>query len=240
MRGKDYNTGLRGVLFESRHYERMGSAVWLYGWLVLRQTHQQGSLGWVLGGAPISYREIEEETGFNPRTLERWMQSLRRSGYIETEAAPDGVIIWITKAKKFPQGARKIAEAARRSAGPRPQNRVADCGYPPPNLEVAARIGSSCVEEYQDRSASRIVYKDFHKLGDACGNPRSDEDVKRSERGKTENHPGSRGRGAENRALEQINPALDARLLRQLLRAQREEAVRRELAVGTGPEVRRP
>ena len=240
MRGKDYNTGLRGVLFESRHYERMGSAVWLYGWLVLRQTHQQGSLGWVLGGAPISYREIEEETGFNPRTLERWMQTLRRSGYIETEAVPGGVIIWITKAKKFPQGARKIAEAARRFAGPPPQNRVADCGYPPPNLEVAARIGSSSVDGSPDKAAGRIVYKDFHKSGDACGNPRSNEALKRSERGKTENHPGSQGRGADDRPLEQINPALDARLLRQLLRAERDEAVRRELAIGTGPEVRRP
>src|ERR1700733_5226552 len=36
MRGKDFNTGLRGTLFEAKHYERMSSAVWLYGWLVLR------------------------------------------------------------------------------------------------------------------------------------------------------------------------------------------------------------
>jgi hypothetical protein len=240
MRGKDYNTGLRGVLFESRHYERMGSAVWLYGWLVLRQTHQHGSLGWVLGGAPISYREIEEETGFNPRTLERWMQTLRRSGYIETEAAPGGVIIWITKAKKFPQGARKIAEAARKFAGTPPQNRVADCGYPPPNLEVAARIGSSSVEEYEEKSGTRIVYKDFHKSADTCGNPGFDQALNPSETGKTEHHPRSEGRRAQDGPIDQINPALDARLLRQLLRAERDEAVRRELAVGTGPEVRRP
>jgi hypothetical protein len=69
MREKDFNTGLRGVLFESRHYARMGAAVWLYGWLVLRQTHQSGGVGYVLGGAPVTYREIEEETGFNRRTL---------------------------------------------------------------------------------------------------------------------------------------------------------------------------
>lgn len=80
MREKNYNTGLRGVLFEDRHYARMGSAIWLYGWLVLRQTHQSGQLGWVLGGAPISYREIEEETGFMRKTLERWMGRLRRGG----------------------------------------------------------------------------------------------------------------------------------------------------------------
>jgi hypothetical protein len=100
MREKNFNTGLRGVLFEERHYARMGSAIWLYGWLVLRQTHQTGTTGWVLGGSPVSYREIEGETGFNRRTLERWMSLLRRNEYIETEAAPDGVIVRILKAKK--------------------------------------------------------------------------------------------------------------------------------------------
>jgi len=117
MRGKDYNAGLRGVLFEARHYQRMGAALWLYGWLVLRQTHQQGDIGWVLGGAPISYREIEEETGFNIRTLERWMQGLRREGYIETEAAPAGIIVRIMKAKKFPRAGRNSDGGIRKFAG---------------------------------------------------------------------------------------------------------------------------
>jgi DNA-binding MarR family transcriptional regulator len=110
MRGKDYNTGLRGVLFKAQRRQRMGSALWLYGWLVLRQTHQHGPVGWVLGGAPVSYREIEEETGINRRTLERWMDTLRRQGYIETKAAPGGLIVRINKAKKFPQASRKAAE----------------------------------------------------------------------------------------------------------------------------------
>jgi hypothetical protein len=124
MRGKDYNAGLRGVLFDARHYERMGAAVWLYGWLVLRQTHQEGATGWVLGGSPVNYREIEEETGFNPRTLERWMHTLRAHGYIETEAVPAGIIVRITKAKKstpFSQGVRKAAEGVRTSAEGSPQ-----------------------------------------------------------------------------------------------------------------------
>ena len=49
MRDNDFNVGLRGTLFEAKHYERMSSAVWLYGWLVLRQTRQDGSTGWVGG-----------------------------------------------------------------------------------------------------------------------------------------------------------------------------------------------
>ncbi len=100
MREKDFNTGLRGVLFEAKHYARMGSAVWLYGWLVLRQTHQSQGIGYVLGGAPITYREIEDETGFNRRTLEAWMRVLRREGYVRTQNVPAGISVQILKAKK--------------------------------------------------------------------------------------------------------------------------------------------
>ena len=239
MRGKDYNTGLRGVLFESRHYERMGAAVWLYGWLVLRQTHQQGSVGWVLGGAPVSYREIEEETGFNPRTLERWMQVLRRGGYIQTEAASGGVIISITKAKKFPQGARKVAEGARRVADPSPQNRGANRNYPVANLEVGARIGSSSVDRIQEGSSSRFQERDFHRSADACGNQTVPEPRNPPCIGKSENRSSVHDRDPNQDFVQPPNPALDARLLRQLLRAEREESVRRELAVGSGPEVQR-
>jgi hypothetical protein len=117
MREKNYSTGLRGVLFETGHYRRMGAAVWLYGWLVLRQTHQSGAVGWVLGGAPVTYREIEEETGFPSRTLEGWMRTLRREGYIQTEAVPGGMVIRITKAKKFVVGPRASADGVRRVAG---------------------------------------------------------------------------------------------------------------------------
>jgi hypothetical protein len=109
MRAKNFNTGLRGVLFDAKHYEQMGQAVWLYGWLVLRQTRQEGTMGLVLGGRPVSYREIGEETGFARKTLERWMCVLRRAGYIETQAAPAGVIVRITKAKKW--SSRNACEA---------------------------------------------------------------------------------------------------------------------------------
>jgi len=154
VRGKDYNTGLRGVLFEARHYERMGAAVWLYGWLVLRQTHQKGEIGWVLGGSPISYREIEEETGFNRRTLERWMHMLRRHGYIETEAVPAGVIVRITKAKKFPQAGRNCAGPIRKSAGGAAQIRVANADNLPLNHRATGGIGSSSLERSKETRIS--------------------------------------------------------------------------------------
>ena len=162
MRGKDFNTGLRGVLFEAQHYERMGAAVWLYGWLVLRQTHQSGSVGWVLGGAPISYREIEDETGFNRRTLERWMTTLRRHGYIETEAAPAGVAVRITKAKKFPQGGRNSAEGVRKVAEGSTRNLQKSTGKCESNQNITDGIGSSSIVRSQERTETPSPHVDFH------------------------------------------------------------------------------
>jgi hypothetical protein len=241
MRGKDYNAGLRGVLFEARHYERMGAAIWLYGWLVLRQTHQQGDVGWVLGGSPISYCEIEEETGFNPRTLERWMQGLRKHGYVETEAVPAGVIVRITKAKKFPQGARRSAEPPRKSAGTSPQLRGANGLHPTWNHEAAAPIGSSFIESSPERLRTHNSHRNFHTQNQSTAeNPKA----------KTSKHSwldsntnGDREGQADFTAVphfqQQQKFLREARLRLQLLRAEREEAVRRELAVGSGPEVDR-
>jgi hypothetical protein len=163
MREKDYNTGLRGVLFEAQHHARMGAAIWLYGWLVLRRTHQTGTTGWVLGGAPVSYREIEEETGFNRRTLERWMRLLRKHEYISTQCAPDGVIVRILKAKKHGRNSerslpvRDTAEGVRKDAGPRPQNCVADARKISLVERVAAGISSSSVERIKERIAQNEI-----------------------------------------------------------------------------------
>jgi hypothetical protein len=239
MRGKNFSTGLRGVLFEARHYERMGAAVWLYGWLVLRQTHQQGSVGWVLGGAPVSYREIEEETGFNCRTLERWMQTLRQQGYIETEAAPAGIIIRITKAKKFPQAGRRFAEGVCKLAERVPQSRGAIDQQVFSHQQCADGIGSSSVDRSPERN-QREIHRDFHKqpshqkdqipLQNHSGLDRRQDPRPNPE---ANSQPGTL-------PYRQQDLYLEMRLRQQLLRAERGEAVRRELAVGTGPEIQRP
>src|SRR5277367_3916114 len=178
MREKNYNTGLRGVLFEERHYARMGAAIWLYGWLVLRQTHQTGSTGWVLGGAPVTYREIECETGFNRRTLERWMSLLRRNAYIATEAAPGGVIVRILKAKKHLQGTRLgnpvDAQRARRVAGGGPQTCVAIRPETHKEERIAGRIGSSFVERIKEKAQLEI--NRAVEIGEGLPSDRSRED----------------------------------------------------------------
>ncbi len=255
MRGKNFNAGLRGVLFEARHYERMGAAVWLYGWLVLRQTHQSGSLGWVLGGSPISYREIEEETGFNRRTLERWMKMLRRHGYIETETAPAGITVRITKAKKFPQGGRNSAEGVRKLAEGRPQNCGSNGGEYSSNQDSTDGIGSSSIVRSQERAKISTERMDFHSPSkNQLQNPEENLQPKPSwleeKQNQTRQRPNqiSAQRPNQTHTQNQNAPAqpelsvretylLITRLRQQLLRAERDEAVRRELHVGTGPEV---
>lgn len=234
MREKNYNAGLRGVLFEARHYQRMGSAIWLFGWLVLRQTHQSDSIGWVLGGKPVSYHEIEEETGFNARTLERWMQTLRRQGYIETDAAQGGVVIRIAKAKKFAQPGRNFAERARHSAGPGPQF----CGANRGNLNFfqadGARIGSSFVEDqFINPGTSPFVENQIQNRAQT----RTPAPRERFS-GTSQTRYSEPAHDCNNRTV-LSQEEFERRRQWKLLRAEREEAVRRELAVGAGPEVTR-
>ena len=228
MRGKDFNTGLRGTLFEAQHYARMGPAVWLYGWLVLRQTRQEGTVGWVLGGKPISYREIEEETGFERKTLERWMRTLRDEGYIETSVAPAGMVIRITKAKKFQRSAqvRDLGKTTRERLSREPRLRF-EQGHPeneesPPPFRgaqasqteesnpVPSRIGSgSVVRKEKDKSSRLSSEKTLLRAG-------------RME------HVAEGAAAAVARAIHWLD-----------LREEREEMVRRELRVGAGPELHR-
>jgi hypothetical protein len=303
MRERNYNTGLRGVLFEARHYARMGSAIWLYGWLVLRQTHQTGSTGWVLGGAPVTYREIEGETGFNRRTLERWMSVLRRSAYIATEAAPGGVIVRILKAKKHLQAARfgnaaeaqrarKVAETVRRVAGAGPQTCVPTRNECHGDERFASGIGSSFVERIKEKAQQEIHRAVEIRAGIQAGRTnekrsndrnRLAEEIENCERREfqqqfrnaAQKHDLESSYSKQTKTLTPI-PNYDSRTDQQqtfnpidkqnhrpadlhptrpptqqtfpwqlrermrLLRAERDDAVRRELAVGTGPEVRRP
>jgi hypothetical protein len=297
MREKNFNTGLRGVLFEARHHARMGAAIWLYGWLVLRQTHQTGAIGWVLGGAPITYREIEEETGFNRRTLERWMRLLRRNQYIYTETAQGGVTVRILKAKKHIQRvnpddslrmARKFAEGVRRVAGDSPQVCASMQDKRLLDERVADGIGSSSVVRIKEKEEPQKIHRTVENAmkfpekntsrEQNPQQPRAEHEIQECERiqfqqqfrstlqkrdmstlcsGKAQhtandnsqqwqnrdNPENQTRRPVENRGA-RPNPQKtfpwELRERMRLLRAERDEEVRRELAVGTGPEVRRP
>lgn len=243
MREKNFNTGVRGVLLDAAHYERMGSALWLYSWLILRQTHQSGAIGWVLGGAPVSYREIEEETGFNRRTLEGWFRKLRRGGYIETSAAPSGVVIRITKAKKYSQTTRRVAEGIREVAGTPTRDCVAIDPKTASIEQFGGGIGSSSVERIKDRFRKREIHKNLHK---EIHSNRQVQSQNPSGLEKQTSKPNSfHPHHTEEREIEDTDfqpPqhfSYRARDFLQALRRARDEAARREASAGTSPEASR-
>lgn len=116
-RGKSY---FSSGLWERKHRERMGQAVWLFGWLVDRQTKQKGTMGLVLRGRGLTYAEIAESMNESPRTVERWMSILRATRYIEVRhTAYSKMVIYIHNSKKFgrAQNALALDFMSRRVAG---------------------------------------------------------------------------------------------------------------------------
>lgn len=266
MRGKNYNAGLRGGLFEAQHYARMGQAVWLYGWLILRETRERNGIGFVLGGRPVSYRDIEEETGFERKTLQRWMQVLRQRGYIETTTAPGGIIVRIQKAKKFLwQGGKegpgrfqqvRIQDEGNLWKSPKaPDEPLLKFGAPPlkneegrpqicgrapgeraENVALAGGINRGTIERQIEKNLQFFPKSPVKTITAADSS-----DPQRSHAEKKENlKPTSRVAFA---ALEECAISSPERNVANVCckspRSSRDEAVMRELRVGAGPEMTR-
>lgn len=68
----------------------MGSAVWLYLFLLISANRNDGTV--------LRRQEtIAAQTGFNERTVERWLQILRENGYITSTSNGRSLRIRITK-----------------------------------------------------------------------------------------------------------------------------------------------
>lgn len=68
-------------LFAAEHCEKMGQALWLYGWLVARaHVAQQG------GVVQYNHLTAANDLGKSERTIRMWFQTLQQNGYIETRA----------------------------------------------------------------------------------------------------------------------------------------------------------
>jgi len=95
-------SGLKGGIFEQKHFRAMGNALWLFGWLCTRQSQINGSgEGLPQYGNPLTFKEISDDTGFSRRTIEKWTAVLTRTGYIHTKRIGNsGVIFFIHKAKQ--------------------------------------------------------------------------------------------------------------------------------------------
>ena len=88
-------------LFKEKHWTRMGQAIWLFGTLIDKVTKEENEKGYVLGGKPITYADLEKEMPLTRRQYVRHIEILRDNGYISTKKTPHGLIIVINKSKKF-------------------------------------------------------------------------------------------------------------------------------------------
>lgn len=255
MRGKHLNCGIRGGLWDEAHLERMGPAVWLFGWLVHRQTREHNGVGLVLGGSPLTYKIISEDTGMAVRTLKRWMARLGRSGYVRVKHTTyKRMIIQITKAKKFgPQQMRFPQNSffAQESKGPHPALESGSKGpmmarsrkeyreYKPErnrsNHAPCGNLASAGNRAGQQSTAKPFPVEENTKNQDKYGNGRF--------RGSPSVRP-VESRSFDNRAAPRPYVSsyeqLEGFRFRQSERAWREAKLRAELYVGTGPEVPHP
>jgi len=64
-------------LWESKHVAQMGSAIWLYGWILARaHVAQQGGL------LEYTHLEAARDLGRDEKTIRRWFSTLEEHGYV--------------------------------------------------------------------------------------------------------------------------------------------------------------
>lgn len=91
---------------QAKHKRAIRQAIWLYLYFLLVANRKSGFL----------YRKlstIAEETGFNPRSIQRWLQTLRDKGYIETHSTGRALQVSITRWKPIikPKAKKESAES---------------------------------------------------------------------------------------------------------------------------------
>jgi hypothetical protein len=87
----------------AKHYKKMGNAVWLYLYLLISANRSDGTV----------LRRLETialQTGYNERTVARWLQELREEGYITSTSNGRSLRIVITKWRPIKGG---VYEAGR-------------------------------------------------------------------------------------------------------------------------------
>lgn len=104
--GKNFIIPVSNGILEKKHREQIGSAIWLFLWLVDKSTKdvpvEDGFEGLVLGGAPITTLYIAEHIGESVRSVRYHLDELARYEYIRVEPRAGGANSYsVKKSKKF-------------------------------------------------------------------------------------------------------------------------------------------
>jgi IclR helix-turn-helix domain len=160
--------GAKGGLVEEKHRRRMGEAIWLFLWLILRQTgvNDEGE-GIVHYGKPITIREIAADTRLPRSTLHRWADLLIQQDYLRTEIqSSGGTIFWILNAKEKRKGEKRRPIHGTRISNPVPLTGQAcptDGTRIPPNAMKNKELNENATKE----SSKDLSYSNK----DAASNP---------------------------------------------------------------------
>jgi hypothetical protein len=98
----DFYIQVKNGLLDPKHFERIGDAVWLFMWLLDKQTiinHETGESK-ILGGKPVTYEDVNETLPISRPTYNRWVKILRDGGYITTVRTPQGLSFTLHKSFK--------------------------------------------------------------------------------------------------------------------------------------------
>jgi hypothetical protein len=87
----------RGIT-EKKHRDRIGPAIWIFLWLIDRQTDPQGS---VLGGSLIPRKRIAAALEMPIAVVAKHIARLKEGSYIEAAGQPQGVRFRVLNQKKF-------------------------------------------------------------------------------------------------------------------------------------------
>jgi hypothetical protein len=227
LRGKYLNSGIRGGLWEDAHLQRIGPAVWLFGWLIHRQTRERHGVGLVLGGSALTYEIISQDTGMAVRTLKRWMARLIRGGYVRvTHGVHKRMIIEIAKAKKF--GPQQLGFPQKQFAFPQPPFFAPNSKGPLLALETASK-GPLVAQQNQFVAAQAPVNAATCEAASAAHREFN------SERKETNARPGGDFTAANHHQAPRVYPIS----INTNPKALRDLRLRSELRVGAGPEIHR-
>lgn len=83
-------------LIDPKHYQQMGPAIWLYMYLLVKETY-----GPVERRPVVSDADLARAIGCGKRVIRDWRERLLANGYIEVTLHSRGYAYTITKSKKF-------------------------------------------------------------------------------------------------------------------------------------------
>lgn len=92
----------RGLFVDSegKHYRAMGKALWLFGYLVVHADRKTGTL-------KRTVQTVARDMHVSPRTVQAWLASLRRRGYIKTRTTGRMLAVEVEKWRSITGETRK-------------------------------------------------------------------------------------------------------------------------------------